>query len=156
MVTVKVARATSWAQVEEAAGITQRCIQPQGDRIAPGSNWAKAQETWELLKDDIVYFILTEPSYPNQIKGYARLFNTTPGFNYVNNPTWAIDYMWPSSAEAVVLIADLLPGNVLVKAFFSNDPLVRHWPKVALGLAIPDVPYRVHSEKVADWLVVIP
>ena len=146
----RVEKATMWGQVEEAATLTARCIRPD-----LGTNWERAKQTWEKLGNDVVYFIIRWWTYPNAIVGYARLFNTTPSSAYSNNPTWALDYIWPSSAEAVVLIADELPGNVLIKSLFSADPLTRHWPKMALSLAIPEAPYRIHSDKVSDWHVVI-
>ena len=156
MTSVKVVRATDWSQVEKAAAITKRCIEPEKEESLAGRNWDKAKETWDTLGGNVVYFIISQELYPHNVLGYMRLFNTTPRA-YSNNPTWVIDYMWPLSAEAVVLVADILPGNVLVKSFFANgDLLTRRWPKVALSLAVPEAPYRVTTEKVAEWLIVVP
>jgi len=152
----KVARATTWEQVEEAASIAKRCIHPADEpsQIFAGTNWTKAKETWDKLGDRVIYFIVKTTSYPNDIAGYVRVFNTSSSFNQ-DNPTWVIDYMWPSSPESAIRVADELPGNVFVKGFFTNEPLTRHWPKLNLSLSVPNVPYRVSSEKVADWLLVM-
>jgi len=55
-----------------------------------------------------------------------------------------------------VLVAEELKATVMTKSYFNNDLLTRRWPKVTVSLGIPDVPYRVQSQSVADWLVVVP
>ena len=143
-----VTRVTAWEQVEEASAITKKCIRP--DSV----NWQRAKETWETLGDQVLYFIVKQATYPYGIEGYVRLFNTSSKA-YQNNPTWVVDFMWPASAEVVVRITDVLPGNVLVKPFFGDDVAARKWPKVALALMVPKAPYRITTQKETDWLLVI-
>jgi len=145
----KIARAETWEQIEEAATIASRCIRP-----GSGMNWAGAKKTWEEFQDKTVYFLIKRDSYPFPVEGYARLFNTSEGMT--PNPTWAIDFMFPTSGEVPILIADELPGNVLVKPFFGSDVVTRHWPKLNIALNIPPAPYTVAKNKAAEWLVVIP
>lgn len=152
----KLNRAEYWKEVEEAALVDQMCIRPvHGDRESPGANWEKAKLTWDTMKDQVCYFIVKKAVYPYNVMGYVRLFNTTPGNGYASNPTWVVDFMTPRFAEIAVLVADLLPGNVLVKGFFNTEPLSRHWPKIAVALAVPEAPYRIQTEKTSEWLVVI-
>ncbi len=147
----KVFKATNWAEVENAAAISQRCIRPESESAPHGSNWAKAEETWETMQDTVLYFIIQEDSYAYEVKGYVRLFNTTPG---MGNPTWVLDFMWPISSDVVALVAEKVTGNIMVKNCFGGDPLSSHWPKVTLSLAVPEAPYRVQTDRICDWLLV--
>jgi len=150
----KVTRIEEWEEVEDAALASKRCIQPQRDMAEPGTNWKKAQETWEALGERVIYFAICEANYPQTLLGYVRLFNTTPEVSA--NPTWIVDYMWPISAEVIVMVAETLKGTVMTKSYFNNDLLTRRWPRVALSLNVPEAPYRVQTESLADWLVVVP
>ena len=51
----KVEAVTTWAQVEEAATVAKRCIQPEG-----GSNWARAKQSWEENNDFVAYYTVRD------------------------------------------------------------------------------------------------